>query len=45
MGNKDNDTFNKKNKNEMIIIYKIENKCRIKIFGKNFIKKININAK
>ena len=30
MGNKDNGIFNKKEKNEMIIIYKIENQCRIK---------------
>ena len=35
---KDNDKLNKNILNEMIIIYKIEGKYRIKIFGENFIK-------
>ena len=43
--NKDNDKLIKNPKNEMIIIYKIENKSRIKIFGNKFIKNNKNNCK
>ena len=41
--NKDNDKLNKNIINE--IIYKIEDQCRIKIFGKNFMENNKKNCK
>ena len=43
--NKDNDKLNKNILNEMIIIYKIEDNYRIKIFGEKFIKNNKNNCK
>ena len=42
--NEDNDKLNKNIINEMIIIYKIEDKDKIKLFGENFIKNNKYNC-
>ena len=43
--NKDNDKINKNIINEMIIIYKIEDERRIKIFGENVVENNKNNCK